>query len=101
MSSGIFAILFFLYRSIHNLPNFKTCNGLPEKDLLPITSWAFFLLTSRTGTVFIFIPTFLSSSAGPIPDRRSICEFAIVPLDNIASFPSTVKISPALSTSTP
>ncbi len=39
------------------LPNLDTKRGLEEKDLFPIILFVIFRLTSRTGTVFIFIPS--------------------------------------------
>ena len=39
------------------ITNFDTINGSDEKDLFPIILLVIFLLTSKTGTVFIFIPS--------------------------------------------
>ena len=50
-------ILFLEYKLMHKFPNLETVLGSVEKDLVPITLWLFFLLTSNTGTVFILIPT--------------------------------------------
>ena len=59
-NNGCYVI--FLYKFIHILPSFATFSGFCENDRLPITLWESFLITSRTGTVFMFIPTFLNIS---------------------------------------